>query len=408
MKEVAALGVLIRNHAKQYKVASIAVVLPEALRTPTLFGQLSYAIEMASYQYHLKTTDLPFVLEAVTFLVADVAGIEDHQDYKFFRVGSRNKAIARDLGNGRANIVTVTEMINQAKQVHEAFPDTKLTIIQGEELLEHDMNLLYNVGKAAEVQPAMVSLEHRGNPDSEDFIAVVGKGLIYDNGGLNIKTRMMKAMFTDKCGACDVLAAFQGVLELGLKVNVVCALGVAENSISSNSYRPSDIITSKAGITIEVDNTDAEGRLAMASAMTWVQKAYPVKELIQYSTLTGGSMVALGFRTGALFSNNDQMIETFKDISKTVHEPVWHMPLLECALPPLKVPHADYQNMNSSYWASCPAAATFLKLFVEDGVQWTHFDIAGPSLARSPYGLYTQFGATGFGVLTIIEYLQRK
>lgn len=123
-------------------------------------------------------------------------------------------------------------------------------------------------------------MEYKGNPDSDEFIALVGKGVIFDTGGLNIKTRTMKSMFTDKCGACGVLAAFQAIVELGLKVNVVGALGVAENSVSSNSYRPSDIIKSLKGLTVEIDNTDAEGRLAMASAMTWVQRTYKVKELL--------------------------------------------------------------------------------------------------------------------------------
>lgn len=251
------------------------------------------------------------------------------------------------------------------------------------------MNLLYNVGKSSEIQPAMISLEYKGNPDSDEFIALVGKGVIYDTGGLNIKLQMMKIMFSDKCGACDVLATFQAVVELGLKVNVVCALGVAENSISSNSYRPSDIIKTMAGFTVEVDNTDAEGRLAMASAMTWVQKTYKVRELVQVATLTGGQIAALGMRTAAVFSNDDELVETLEESSELAQAPVWHMPIPDEFDTAIVPPHADYENFTPGPKASSSGAAAFLRLFIEEGVKWAHIDIAGPSLVMSPYGPYT-------------------
>jgi len=133
------------------------------------------------------------------------------------------------------------------------------------------MNLLYNVGKGSDKRPALVALCYKGNPNLDTYTALVGKGIIYDTGGYNIKpTGSMETMYLDKCGASNVFATMKAIATLGLKVNVVAALALAENSISGGAYRPSDIIQSKKGLTVEIGNTDAEGRLAMASAMTWV------------------------------------------------------------------------------------------------------------------------------------------
>ena len=170
------------------------------------------------------------------------------------------------------------------------------------------MGLFHAVGRAALSEPRLIVVKYEGDPDNKDCIALVGKGLTYDTGGLNLKpTGSMENMYGDKNGACAVLGALHGVLNSQPKINIVFALGIAENAISSRSYKPGDILKSMKGLTVEIGNTDAEGRLVLADTFTYVQREFKPTELIDLATLTGACMVALGSETAGLFSNNDVM-----------------------------------------------------------------------------------------------------
>lgn len=180
------------------------------------------------------------------------------------------------------------------------------------------MNLIYNVGKGATSEPRCVTLLYKGNPESDDVdIALVGKGLTFDTGGLNLKpTGSIEDMYFDKAGACAVMGALHGTFELGIKKNVVFALGFAENAIDNKSYKPMDIIKSMKGITVEVGNTDAEGRLVLADVFTYVQKEYKPQKLVNLATLTGAIMVALGNETAGVFSNDAEFAKEIIDSGK--------------------------------------------------------------------------------------------
>ena len=168
-------------------------------------------------------------------------------------------------------------------------------VIKGKKLVENNLNLLYSVGKSAASEPRLIILTYNGNSSSDEFkYSVVGKGVTFDTGGLNLKpTNSIEDMYLDKHGACNALAVFRFVVEQNLPINLVCSLACAENSIDSNSYKPSDIITSYKGLTVEITNTDAEGRLCLADAVSYIQKNYQPKHLIDLATLTGACMVAL-------------------------------------------------------------------------------------------------------------------
>ena len=170
------------------------------------------------------------------------------------------------------------------------------------------MCLFHAVGRAALSEPRCIVIKYEGDPDCKDSIALVGKGLTYDSGGLNLKpTGSMENMYGDKNGACAVLGALHGVLNSQPKINIVFALAIAENAIDSKSYKPGDILKSMKGLTVEIGNTDAEGRLVLADTFTYVQREFKPTELIDLATLTGACMVALGSETAGLFSNNDLM-----------------------------------------------------------------------------------------------------
>lgn len=180
-------------------------------------------------------------------------------------------------------------------------------VIKGQQLVDLGMNLIYNVGKGAISEPRCITVLYKGDPSVDEVdIAFVGKGVTYDTGGLNLKpTGSIEDMYYDKAGACAVMGALHGAMELGIKKNIVFAMGFAENAIDATSYKPMDIIKSMKGITVEIGNTDAEGRLVLADTFTFVQKNYKPKKLVDLATLTGAIMVALGQETAGLFSNDD-------------------------------------------------------------------------------------------------------
>ena len=211
------------------------------------------------------------------------------------------------------------------------------------------MGLYHAVGRSATSEPRCVIVHYQGDPDSTETIALVGKGLTYDTGGLNLKpTGSMETMYGDKNGACAVIGALHGVIELKPKINIVFVMGFAENAIDSKSYKPGDIITSRKGLTVEIGNTDAEGRLVLADTFTYVQDHFKPKVLIDLATLTGACMVALGQETAGLFSNDDKLAETLLESSKAVFEPLWRLPIMQEHRDAMKSNFADLNNKGSS------------------------------------------------------------
>lgn len=190
------------------------------------------------------------------------------------------------------------------------------------------MGLFHAVGRAATSEPRLVAIHYQGNPDSTETIALVGKGLTYDTGGLNLKpTGSMEDMHGDKNGACAVLGALYGVVATKPKLNIVFAMGFAENAIDSKSYKPGDILTSRKGLTVEIGNTDAEGRLVLADTFSYIQDNYKPTKLIDLATLTGAVKVALGAETAGLFSNDETLASDLLESGKETFEPLWRLPI---------------------------------------------------------------------------------
>lgn len=180
------------------------------------------------------------------------------------------------------------------------------------------MNLFYNVGKGAISEPRCIVIEYRGLPEEDEVhVALVGKGITFDTGGLNMKNSgYIEDMYQDKGGACAVLGALRGVLDLKIKKNIIFAMAFAENSVGNSCYIPMDIITSMKGLTVEIGNTDAEGRLVLADTFTYVQRNFKPKALIDLATLTGAIMVALGNETAGFFTNDDEFANELRGYGK--------------------------------------------------------------------------------------------
>jgi len=233
--------------------------------------------------------------------------------------------------------------------------------------------------------------------------------LTYDTGGLNIKpTGGMEEMYGDKNGACAVIGALHGVLDSKPKINLVFAVGAAENAIGSRAYKPSDIIKSKKGLTVNIGNTDAEGRLVLADTITYVQQEFKPTELIDLATLTGACMIALGLETAGLFSNDDDLAGKLLKSGKNVYEPLWRMPIMPEHHEAIKHPNADLDNIPKCrpYGGACCAAA-FLERFIEKGTKWAHLDIAGPALKNSAKAPMIAMG-NGFGTQILLDYIWSK
>jgi len=204
----------------------------------------------------------------------------------------------------RASTATPGFMEERVREVAGQHPNIKeIRVLEGQELVKLGMNLIYNVGKAATSQPRAIYVNYQGNPNTTDVdLVIVGKGVTYDTGGLNIKVSGMHMMHGDKGGACAVIGALQATCELNLEKNVIFACGFAENAINEKAYKPGDILTAMNGLSVEIGNTDAEGRLVMSDTMTYAQREWKPKKCMFIATLTGAVAMALGMTTAGFFT----------------------------------------------------------------------------------------------------------
>ncbi len=314
---------------------------------------------------------------------------------------------SRDLVNEPANVLTPQEF---AKRIKKAFKGTgvKTEIFTAEQLRKKNMNALLSVGQASVNSPLLLKLTYKGKKPKEK-IALVGKGVTYDAGGLSIKpTSGMVDMKGDMAGAATVAGIVKAAAALELPYELYGIIPLVENVISGNAYKPGDIIHTASGKTIEIGNTDAEGRLILADALEFAEKLNPDK-ILDFATLTGACLVALGESYAGIFTENDDFAASVFDVSKQTAEYVWRLPMPPEYNEMLKSELADISNIGSSRWAGSITAAMFLKFFLSDEAQknWMHFDIAGPAFKHNQAS-YTKKYATGFGVRLITKWLENR
>jgi leucyl aminopeptidase len=237
-------------------------------------------------------------------------------------------------------------------------------------------------------------------------VALVGKGVTFDSGGINLKpTGSIETMKTDMSGAAAVAAALTAVAALKPRLRVIGVMPIVENMVSGNATRPGDVVKTYNGKTVEIGNTDAEGRLILIDAISWAIKKYKPETVIDLATLTGACVVALGEKIAGVFSNDDDLAQAIIASGDRSHERCWHMPLPEDYGELLKSDIADLSNMGKTRWGGAITAALFIKAFVGD-TRWAHLDIAGPARAKEP-GAYCNAGGTGFGVRLLCDLIGR-
>ncbi|OQR93471.1 cytosol aminopeptidase [Achlya hypogyna] len=316
--------------------------------------------------------------------------------------------LARNLGNERSDVVDPA-FVEEIARASAELPHMTVTVLQDADLRAQGLNMHALVGQAATCPPRLVVLEYAGNPAAPATkVALVGKGITFDTGGLNLKpTGFIEDMHTDMCGAAAVLGAVRAAAKAKLPVNVVAVLALAENAIGAKAAKPHTIVKSHKGLTVEVNNTDAEGRLVLADALSYVQQKYAPQTVVDVATLTGACIVALGEYTAGLFANSDALAADLTRAGTTTHERLWRLPILPEHTAELKGSMSDSRSMGKDRYGGACTAAAFLQQFIDKDVEWAHVDIAGPSnysQARS----YMPAGATGFGVQVLFEFLKSR
>ncbi len=282
----------------------------------------------------------------------------------------------------------------------------KAVLLDKKKIEAEEMGLLLAVNRASKNEPVLACLAYRGDPKSKEHIVLVGKGITYDTGGLQIKPPDgMMTMKADMAGAATVLGAVYTAAELGLKVNVTAVAPITENLIGSGSYKLGDVYRSKAGKTVEVNNTDAEGRLVLADAITYAIEHLKPTCLVDLATLTGSMVIALGEDMAGLFSNDETIAKDLLAASEKSGEMLWRMPLHADYKEALKSEIADLINTGGRD-AGCVKAALFLQEFV-GSIPWAHLDIAGPAFMTKPKHYNTAKG-TGFGLRLLIDFLEGR
>ena len=280
--------------------------------------------------------------------------------------------LCRDLINTPASDMGPVALHKAAKNLADEYSAQFMATI-GEDLLKHNLPMIHAVGRAAHEEPRLVEFKW-GDP-SHPRLALIGKGITFDTGGVNIKSAAgARIMKKDMGGAAHALALAKMIMANNLPIRLHCLVSIAENAISAGAYRPGDILQSRAGLSVEIDNTDAEGRLVLGDALTKAAEEEPVL-MIDFATLTGAARVALGPTLPPFFCNRDAPVEGLLAQSKRQYDPIWHMPLWQPYNSMLSSPIADMKNAGGGFAGSI-TAALFLERFVKDR-PWMHFDVYG-------------------------------
>ena len=318
-------------------------------------------------------------------------------------VFAKAQCYARDIANEPGNVITPITLASKAVSLAEEF-GLECEIWDEDRIIKEKMDAYYSVAKGSANAPRFIHLTWNPEGEAKGHIALVGKGLTFDSGGLDIKPAdFMTTMKGDKSGACSVLGAVRAAAELKVSWKVSVIIAAAENMPSGTAYRPDDIIRARSGKTIEVNNTDAEGRLTLADALCYASELKP-DMIIDIATLTGACAVALGSTTAGLFTNNDELGEKVLAASNASGERFWKLPMTDPNLRKMiKSPNADLLNSAGRYGGAI-TAAMFLEEFVGKDIPWAHLDIAAADYAKSCFSYYAD-GATGFGARTLASLI---
>ena len=312
--------------------------------------------------------------------------------------------LARDLISEPPNVLNPKNYTKEILKLSKL--GLKVEILNEKDLKKLEMNSLLGVGQGSASETFLVIIKWNGRKEKDKPIAFVGKGVCFDTGGISLKpAKFMEEMKYDMGGSAVVVGLMKTLALRKAKVNAVGVVGLVENMPGANAQRPGDIVKSYSGKTIEVLNTDAEGRLVLADALSYTEKKFQPKFIIDLATLTGAIIMALGQEYAGLFSNNDKLCKQLFNIGNSINEKVWRLPLHENYDKLMNSKYADVQNINYSGGAGSITAAQFLQRFIQNKTPWVHLDIAGMAFSKKASNINTG-GATGFGVRLLNDLIK--
>ena len=315
----------------------------------------------------------------------------------------------KSLANLPPNVCTPEMLAKYAKKLSTK-TKIRCKIFTKSELKKNGFGGITAVGQGSKNEPRLIIMEYNGSSKNQKPIVIVGKAVTFDTGGISLKPgEKMDEMKFDKCGGCTVFGIMKAVESLRLPLNVVGIVPSVENMPGGESYRPGDIIRLYSGKTAEILNTDAEGRLILADALAYGEKHYSPKEIIDFATLTGACIVALGTNVAGMVTNNQSFADKIMNASKRTTEEIWQLPINDDYMDMIKSEVADMRNIGIGRAAGTITAAAFLKNAVEK-TPWVHLDIAGVAWTQTATKEkpYNPKGATGFGVRLVLDYLTSK
>jgi leucyl aminopeptidase len=390
------------HHLKEFDIREFSIIAFDS--SEEIIEAITDGIILSTYSFNkYKTKSEKNVLRKVTIIC-------DSKIKQFQKIIDKTCIIsetinfARDISNLPPNECSPEYLARLAMDMNKE--GVKTTIIDFNEMKSFRLNGIISVGKGSNNEPKFIILKYTGTKSSEKPVLLVGKAVTFDSGGVSIKpSERMDEMKFDKCGGVNVISIIKALSLLKPSINVIGIIPAVENMPSGYSYRPGDIIEMYNGKKVEVLNTDAEGRLILADALSYGISTFKPKFVIDMATLTGACIIALGSNVAGIMSNNSELVKKIISISDRTSEKMWELPLFDEFHEQIKSNYADIKNIGGRAGGAITAAA-FLSNFVEN-TPWVHIDIAGTAWSQDGTNSksYNPTGATGFGVKTIIKLL---
>ena len=381
----------------QYTVNSDTI--PNGLKN--ILGYFLHGIKLKSYKFEKYKTKKNKLNISINVTGRNIPNYKDQLKFNSIEEGT---FYTRDLVSEPGNVLHPDEYARRIKSLSKF--GLKIKIYDEKELKKLGMNTLLGVGQGSIRGSYLVTMEWNGSNNKSKPLAFVGKGVCFDTGGISLKpAKFMEDMTYDMAGSAVVVGLMKSLALRKAKVNAVGVVGLVENMPGGNAQRPGDIVKSYSGKTVEILNTDAEGRLVLADALTFTEEKFKPKFIVDLATLTGAIIVSLGSEYAGLFSNDDKLSQELIESGENVEEKVWRMPLNKNYDKLIDSKNADMQNINYVGGAGSTTAAQFLQRFILNKTPWAHLDIAG--MAFSKYGgALNSGGATGYGVRLLNKLIE--
>ena len=400
------------SHLKKFKDIGKVDLYPDSLdfesdKLVGFFSEFICGFTLKSYKFNkYKTLDKKEIDKKINFKIVTSNRSKIEKKYKYYDAIREGVFLTRDLVSEPPNILNPKAYVSEIKKLSRLGLNIK--IYNEKEMKKLGLNALLGVGQGSVNESYLVAIEWKGKKQSSQKpLAFVGKGVCFDTGGISLKpAKFMEEMKYDMAGSAVVVGLLKSFALRKAKINAVGVVGLVENMPGGNAQRPGDIVKSFSGKTIEVLNTDAEGRLVLADALSFAEKKYKPKFIIDLATLTGAIIISLGEEYAGLFSNNDELSKNIFKSSENVNEKVWRLPLHKNYDKLMNSTIADVQNINYVGGAGSITAAQFLQRFILNKTPWAHLDIAGMAFSKKAANL-NPGGATGFGV-RLLNYLVKE